>query len=40
MNPSTRVKADLTLSLTKPQLFGLLAGGAWTGSSMPAIPRR
>jgi alkyl sulfatase BDS1-like metallo-beta-lactamase superfamily hydrolase len=31
VNPSTRVKADLTLSLTKPQLFGLLAGGGLDG---------
>jgi alkyl sulfatase BDS1-like metallo-beta-lactamase superfamily hydrolase len=27
VNPRTRVKADLTLSLTKPQLFGMLTGG-------------
>ncbi len=31
VNPKTRVKADLTLSLTKPQLLGLLAGRGLDG---------
>jgi alkyl sulfatase BDS1-like metallo-beta-lactamase superfamily hydrolase len=31
VNPRTRVKADLTLSLTKPQLLGLLAGRGLDG---------
>ena len=31
VNPRTRAKADLTLSLTKPQLLGLLAGSGLDG---------
>jgi alkyl sulfatase BDS1-like metallo-beta-lactamase superfamily hydrolase len=31
VNPKTSVKADLTLTLTKPQLLGLLGGGGLAG---------
>jgi alkyl sulfatase BDS1-like metallo-beta-lactamase superfamily hydrolase len=31
VNPATRAKADLSLSLTKPQLLGLLTGGGLNG---------
>ncbi|HTZ22941.1 MAG TPA: alkyl sulfatase dimerization domain-containing protein [Streptosporangiaceae bacterium] len=43
VNPRTRVKADLTLSLTKPQLLGLLTGHGLDGiehSGDPAVLRR
>ena len=38
MNPKTRTAADLTLSLTKPQLLGLLAGHGLKGIEQKGEP--
>ncbi len=38
VNPKTDVKADLTLTLTKPQLLGLLGGGGLDGIELAGDP--